>query len=228
LLFTEDKIPFEIDRPSIKLLHTNGLIKKDKDGYVTFWVPFYKKRLYNAFYPYSNGEKSSILRSFVTSELFDSNNVLNFDKLIIGYKEYVKRRGFSVFREKHEQGNYKSIKESALIYSFETYIQAFIQVIEGKSYREANTGLGRTDLIINIKSTEYLIETKIYYYEKQFQTGKNQLAYYCNSLALKKGVYLVYCPNDITYPEAVKEQIEIIDGVEISTYLVEYDEETWK
>ncbi len=26
LLFTEDKIPFKIDRPSIKLLHTNGLI----------------------------------------------------------------------------------------------------------------------------------------------------------------------------------------------------------
>ncbi|MEA3445748.1 MAG: AAA-like domain-containing protein, partial [Bacteroidota bacterium] len=57
LLFTEDKIPFKIDRPGIKLLYTNGLIKKDRDGSVTFWVPFYKKRLYDAFYPYSNGEK---------------------------------------------------------------------------------------------------------------------------------------------------------------------------
>ena len=39
LLFTEDKIPFKIDRPSIKYLHTNGLIRKDEDGFVTFWVP---------------------------------------------------------------------------------------------------------------------------------------------------------------------------------------------
>ena len=51
LLFTEEKIPFEIDRENIKSLHINGLIKEDENGYVTFWVPFYKKRLYNAFYP---------------------------------------------------------------------------------------------------------------------------------------------------------------------------------
>src|SRR5690606_1980982 len=63
LLFTENKIPFVIDQSSIKLLHTNGLIKDEGDGFVTFWVPFYKKRLYNAFYPYTNGEKTGILRS---------------------------------------------------------------------------------------------------------------------------------------------------------------------
>ncbi|MCI4651593.1 hypothetical protein [Phaeodactylibacter sp.] len=65
LLFTEDKIPFKIDRPSIKYLHTNGLIRKDEDGFVTFWVPFYKKRLYDAFYPYTNGEQKRITRSIM-------------------------------------------------------------------------------------------------------------------------------------------------------------------
>ncbi len=227
LLFTEDKIPFKIDRPAIKLLHTNGLIKDDGEGYVTFWVPFYKKRLYDAFYPYTNGEKTGILRSIVTDELFDNQGNIKFNALIGGYKEYVKRRGFNVFREKDENGNYKSIKESALIYSFETYIQAFLQMVSGKSYREADTGLGKSDLIINVKNKEYLIETKIYYYETQFLEGKKQLAYYCKSLGLKKGVYLVYCPNDIKYPETVKEQTEIIDNVEIATFLIEYDETKW-
>ncbi len=227
LLFTEDEIPFKIDRPSIKLLHTNGLIKKDKNGYVTFWVPFYKKRLYDAFYPYTNGEKTNILRSFVLSELLDNQGNIKLDTLIGGYKEYVKRRGFNAFREKDENGNYKSIKESALIYSFETYIQAFLQVVGGKSYREADTGLGKSDLIINVKSKEYLIETKIYYYETQFLDGKKQLAYYCNSLGLNKGIYLVFCPNNIKYPETVKEQTEIINNVQISTFLIEYDETKW-
>lgn len=70
LLFTEEKIPFKIDRPSIKLLHTNGLIKKDEDGFVAFWVPFYKKRLHDAFYPYSNGEQRLITRSIYAPEFF--------------------------------------------------------------------------------------------------------------------------------------------------------------
>ncbi|MEA3445747.1 MAG: AAA-like domain-containing protein [Bacteroidota bacterium] len=227
LLFTEDKIPFKIDRPGIKLLYTNGLIKKDRDGSVTFWVPFYKKRLYDAFYPYSNGEKSNILRNFIVRDLFDTNNNLIFDELIRGYKEHVKRRGFNAFREKDEKGKYKSIKESALIYSFETYIQAFLQVVDGKSYREADTGLGKSDLIINVNSEEYLIESKIYYYETQFLKGKNQLAYYCKSLGLGKGLYLVFCPNDVDYPETIIEQTETIEKVEISTYLILYDESKW-
>ena len=234
LLFTEDKIPFKIDRESIKLLHTNGLIRKDENGFVTFWVPFYKKRLYDAFYPYSNGEKTSILRSIAVSELFDSNNKLKLDKLITGYKEFVKRRGFNVFREKDEKGNYKSIKESALIYSFETYIQAFLQVVDGKSYREADTGLGKSDLIININSEEYLIETKIYYYESLFLKGKKQLAYYCQSLGLSKGIYLVFCPNDVNYSKSIIEQTEAIEipqmsglTVEISTFLIDFDDTKW-
>lgn len=227
LLFTEDKIPFEIDRESIKVLHTNGLLQKDENGHVTFWVPFYKKRLYKSFYPYTNGEKASILRNIVTEGLFDEKGQLHLNQLIKGYKEYVKRRGFNVFREKDENGKYQSIKESALIYSFETYIQAFLQVVDGKSYREADTGLGKSDLIINVKSIEYLIESKIYYYENQFLKGKNQLAYYCKSLGLQKGIYLVFCPNDIKYPASIKEQTELIESVEITSFLIEFDENKW-
>jgi hypothetical protein len=227
LLFTEDKIPFKIDRPSIKLLHTNGLIKDDGKGFVTFWVPFYKKRLYDAFYPYTNGEQRVISRTIYAPEYFTETGDLKIEKLIDTYKEYVKRRGFNPHREKDENGNYKSIKEAALIYSFETYIHAFITQTDGKIYREAHTGLGKSDIIVNVNNKEYLIETKIYYAPKQFADGKKQLAYYCKSLGLNKGVYLVYCPNDIKYPEFVNEQTETINNTEISTYLIEYDETKW-
>ena len=225
MLFTENKVPYKIDRPSIKLLHANGLIKKDKDGFVEFWVPFYKKRLYDAFYPYSNGEQKNIWRSIVVSELFSPSGQINIRLLVNSYKEYVKRRGFNAWREKDETGNYKSIKEAALIYSFETYIQAFLQMIKAKSYREADTGLGKSDLIVNIKGDEYLFESKIYYYESRFLEGMEQLAYYCNSLGLKHGVYLVFIPNNIRITEAVKDQNKTINNVEIETFLVPYDEE---
>ena len=192
-----------------------------------WYLPFYKKRLYSAFYPYTNGEKATILRNIATDGLFDEKGQLQLNQFIKGYKDYVKRRGFNVFREKDENGKYQSIKESALIYSFETYIQAFLQVVDGKSYREADTGLGKSDLIINVKSIEYLIESNIYYYESQFLKGKNQLAYYCKSLGLQKGIYLVFCPNDVKYPLSIKEQTEVIENVEITSFLIEFDDTKW-
>ena len=227
LLFTDDEIPFEIDRESIKLLHTNGLIKKDKYGFVTFWVPFYKKRLYKAFYPYTNGEKKRISRTIFAEEFFTEKGDLKIRKLIDTYKDYVKKRGFKPFMHKDETGNYKSLKESALIYSFETYITAVVSQLEGKIYREADTGLGKSDMIINFNNNEILIETKVYYAPKQFKEGKKQLAYYCKSLGLEAGIYIVFSPNNIKYPNTVKEQTEKINEIEITSYLIEYDETKW-
>ncbi len=227
LLFTNAKIPFKIDRPSIKLLHTNGLIKKDKDGYVTFWVPFYKKRLYDAFYPYMNGEQKEIGLTYIPSDFYDENKQFNISKFVENYKNYVKRRGFKPYMEKDENGNYKSIKESALIYSFETFISAIVLELSGKIYREADTGLGKSDMIINIDNHEYLIETKVYSGVKRFETGKEQLAYYAKSLNLDKAIYLVYIVNRARRGETVKEQTEVINDIEITTFLIEYDDTKW-
>ncbi len=227
LLFTEDKIPFKINKPHIKFLHTNGLIKEDENGYVKFWVPLYRKTVYDAFYPYTNGEQRQISRTIFAEEYFTETGDLKLEKLIENYKAYIKRRGFNPHREKDENGNYKSIKEAALIYSFETYIHAFVNELEGKIYREANTGLGKSDMIINVRGQELLIETKVYNSPSQFSKGKKQLAYYCKSLGQTKGIYLVYCPNDIKYPANVIEQTEQINDIEISTYLIEYDENKW-
>ncbi len=227
LLFTEDEIPFDIDRPSIKFLHTNGLIKDDGNGNVAFWVPFYKKRLYKAFYPYSNGEKKQIVRSVFAEEYFDKDGAFKMGKLISSYKAYIKRRGFKVFMEKDDRGNYVSLKESALIYSFETYIDAVVAELNGKIYREADTGLGKSDMIINFEGDEFLIETKIYYSQSKFINGKKQLSYYCKSVGQQKGVYLVFCPEGIKYPDTVREGKEKVDGVTIETYLVYYDENKW-
>ncbi len=227
LLFTDDEIPFIIDRESIKLLYTNGLIKKDKYGFVAFWVPFYKKRLYNAFYPYTNGEQHQISRTIYAPDYLSEIGELKIEKLIGTYKDYVKRRGFKVYMQKDKNGNYKSLKESALIYSFETYISATMQELNGKIYREANTGLGKSDMIINIANKEFLIETKVYYSPGKFIKGQDQLAYYCKSLGLKKGIYLVFCPTDIYYPDVVKEETKNIENIEIITYLIKYDETKW-
>jgi hypothetical protein len=111
------------------------------------------------------------------------------------------------------------------MYSFETYIQSFLQVFKGKSYLEAHVALGRSDLIINILNNEYVIEAKIFYNITQFAEGKTQLAYYAKSLGLSKGVYLVFVNATVNHP-GLSESREALEGVEIATYIVRYDLET--
>lgn len=227
LLFIERTIPFAIGRKAIKELYAAGLIKKDINGNVEFWVPLYKKRLFDEFFPYSNGEADRIAGNIPLYDIvLDEKKEFHLDKLIENYKEYIARRSFRPFREKDEvSGEYKSIPEAVMVYSFETYIQSFLQMINAKSYREAQASLGNTDILIHLYGKEYLIEVKVYRYDKQFQDGKKQLAYYCKSLGLNEGVYLVFVPNNILYPERAKEGVENIEGVAIKVFLVRYDEE---
>ena len=223
LLFQEKAIQFDIDKENIKVLYTNGIIKPDKDNNIEFWVPLYKKRLYKAFYPNTNGENIEIQLKLPIHEFINEEGLLNIPKFIEHYKKYVKRRSFRYFREKDKEGNFKSIKEAALLYSFETYIQSVLQMLGGKSYREADIGLGKSDLVININSREQLIESKIYYYPKQFLDGRNRLAYYCTRLGLDEAIYLVFLRNDAYKADVLKESVMEIEGVVIHTYIVEYD-----
>ena len=111
-----------------------------------------------------------------------------------------------------------------MVYSFETYLQAFLQMVGAKSYREAQASLGNSDLIINISNQEYLIETKIYRFPKQFEEGKKQLAYYAKSLGLKAATYLVFLPNTVKYRAKATEGTAIFKGISVQTYIVPYDE----
>ncbi|MDX2246017.1 MAG: ATP-binding protein [Bacteroidia bacterium] len=226
LLFTEEPYPFRINDPATRFLHIHGLIRDDGEGKITFWVPLYKKALLDAFYPYTNGEKKQIIQNIAPWNYFSPEGILDMAKVIAEYKAYVKRRSFKYFREKDENGQYVSIKEAALMYSFETYIQAFLLACGGKSYLEPHAGPGRADLILNLENREYVIEAKIYRYPKQFQDGKKQLARYIHSLGLAEGWYLVFVPEGLNYTQLrIAEAVETWEGVVIHTALVFYNED---
>ena len=222
LLFTETKIPFQIYNERIKELYVNGIITFDTDNFITFNVPLYQKCLHAAFYPDMNGEGKTIQKNINAKDYFDASDILNLDKVIEEYKAYALRRGFSHFREKDDKGKYISIKEAGLVYSFETYINAFLGVVRGKSYLEAHAALGRTDLLINVRGHEQVVEAKVYQNITQFEDGKIQLTYYLNRLGLKKGYYLVFVDSEVTHEDVI-EADEMIDGILIKTYLVRYD-----
>ena len=189
------------------------------------WVPLYKKRIYKAFYPYTNGERGYFFNQLANFFDLVEGGKINFDFLIDNYKNYVKRRSFKAFREKDETtGKYKSIKEAALKYSFETYISLFLERIEAKSYLEADTGLGRSDLLVNYRGQEYVIETKVYRDSYQAKKGLKQLAYYCQSVNIPEGLYLLFASNTLKVM-GVEEGVREVDGIRIRVYIVQYDEE---
>ncbi len=179
-----------------------------------------------AFYPYMNGEGERIGKMVDGDDYFTENGLLLIDKVIESYKKYALRRSFKYFREKSKNGKYLlTLKEATLVYSFETYLNAFLAVVEGKSYIEAQTALGRTDLLINVNNQEFVIEAKIYSDITQFKKGKKQLAYYAKSLSLDSAIYLVFLESDIKN-DKITEIPETIDDVLIKTYLVPYNLET--
>jgi hypothetical protein len=222
LLFEDVNIRFHINRPEIKVLFVNGIIAKDTDGNVCFRVPLYQKCLYMAFYPYMNGEGKRIGSTIVVEDYFDDKGSLLIDKVIDSYKKYALRRKFRYFREKNKHGRYMTLKEATLVYSFETYLTAFLDMVDGKTYIEAQTGVGRTDLLINVNQEEFVVEAKVYSDIVKFKRGKKQLAQYVKSLSLTSGIYLVFVESEISN-DKVTEDPEIEDGILIKTYLVPYN-----
>ena len=162
LLFKDIKIRFQINREAIKTLYVNGIIKKGEDGSVYFRVPLYQKCLHEAFYPFTNGEADRIGSTINVDEYFSPEGDLYIEKVIENYKKYALRRKFKYFREKNKRGRYVTLKEATLVYSFETYLNAFLSMVDGKTYLEAHTGVGRTDLIITVNNEEFVVEAKVY------------------------------------------------------------------
>ncbi|MDZ7877737.1 MAG: AAA-like domain-containing protein [Saprospiraceae bacterium] len=222
LLFTEDKVEFQIYRENIKELHVNGIIAPDEDGYITFRVPLYRKCLYKAFYPYTNGEAKRIGSTIDIDEYFSPEGGLYIEKVIQNYKIYALRRKFRYFKEQDKHGQYVTLKEATLVYSFETYLNAFLSMVDGKTYLEAHTGIGRTDLIITVNNEEFVVEAKVYSDIVKFRRGKKQLAQYAKSLNLPFAIYLVFVESEVTNPTVVEIE-ELVDGILIKTHLVPYN-----
>ena len=111
------------------------------------------------------------------------------------------------------------------MYSFETYIAAFLGVVDGTSYIEAHANLGRTDMIINIDGQEAVIESKVYQNITQFNKGKGQVAYYAERMGLTTATYLVFVDSEVTHKD-VLESVDVIKDITVTTYLVRYDLKT--
>jgi len=211
VLFGEAPIPFLIYDEQMKFLYSHGVIAKDPTGNVDVAIPLYKNALITAFHPRINGETKHYTSPSERFEEFYSATGLDIDKIIRHYIHYVQRRGFRAF-------DTENLKESACHYSFDAFINFFIERLGGKTFMEVPSGRGRIDTLIVYQDNAYVIEVKIWSDVFYYQKGKRQLAAYAKSEGLPEGFYVVFSSQH-QESDTLFEQEEI-DGVKIFTYVV--------
>jgi hypothetical protein len=226
LLFQEKEISFDMGYESLRFLHSQGVIRDNGLGKVEFWVPLYKKKLYKSFSPDFNGEPKYFFSKKDQGEYLDENNQIKLDELIHNFKDYVQERSFKHFMERRADGSYERLKEAAAGYAFSTYLESFIRTIKGRVYYESNTGLGRTDMVINYMNKEYVLEFKVCSDRFQFKRGKKQVSYYARKRNLTEAYYVVFASERERIKKFLFEEEENIEGVTVKTFLIWYDEET--
>jgi len=226
LLFTEEEIEFDLSYPHIRYLYTQGVIKENVNKKISFGVPLYKKKLYKAFCPFFNGESSYFFVKKDQTEYLDSNNKFDLNELITNFCDYVKERSLKHFMDRNPDGSYERLKEAAAGYAFSTYIEHFVASLRGKIYYESNTGLGKTDMLINAMDHEYLVEFKVFSDGFNFKKGKAQVAYYAKNRKLPEAHYVVFASTLYKQKKnIIKESVETTDNITIYTRIIWYDEE---
>ena len=82
---------------------------------------------------------------------------------------------------------------------------------------EVATGAGKMDLLILHNQRKYIVETKIWRGNVRYEAGKKQLAAYLKTEGVSRGYYVVF--DHRRNPEQ-RVQTEIVDGVEIRSYVI--------
>jgi len=211
LLFTEKTITFNKHKESIKFLSSQGVIQEGEDGNIQFWVPLYKKVLYTYFSPDFNGEGRYFYGNNDPYIFYDEETqTIKLKELINMFKQYVKERSFKHFMDRSADGSYERLKEAAAGYAFSTYIENYVRILRGNTYYEADSGLGRTDMIINALNHEYIIEFKVFSDKFNYQRGKQQVSYYAQARNLTEAYYVVFAAKKYQHIEYLKDSEEII------------------
>jgi hypothetical protein len=210
MLFSGEPIPFTVHETDIGYLYANGVVE-NVNGQVDIDVPLYKKALLKALRPTINGESEYYVSAHDTFGEYTAGGELNLNAILQKYTEYVTQRGFRAFDTDH-------LKEGAWHYSLDGFINFFIERLGGRTFVEAPSGRGRTDIMILWRNQKYIIETKIFSDHSYFENGKRQLAAYLKTEGLDAGHYVVFSKK---HTEAdVLEQEEEIEGRRIHTRII--------
>lgn len=206
VLFNGRSFPYNPDSHAIDIGTMFGFIK-EADGAVAVANRIFETRLYNLFLA------EDMLKNGVNTTVFTDRNQFIRD----GYldMDLVMAKFVRHFTEIYGNSDASFIEENGRRL-FLLYLKPIINGA-GNYYIEARTrNLRRTDVIVDYRGRQYVIEMKIWHGEEYNRRGEIQLSEYLAEYHLEKGYLLSFCFNKNKTPgiQTVKYgEMEIVEAI---------------
>ena len=194
MLFLGERVVFNPDNSAIDIACMFGFMKSE-NGSLRVANRIFETRLYNLFL--SEEEVSSKIFSEAVADRnqFIQNGILNMELLL---ERFVVHWG-----DLYHSADEKFIEENGRKF-FLLYLKPVINGV-GNYYIEARTrDRGRTDVIVDYRRRQYIVEIKIWRGEEYNRRGEEQLVAYLESYHAQKGYLLSFNFNKNKVP-GVKE-----------------------
>ncbi|MCD7955410.1 MAG: ATP-binding protein [Lachnospiraceae bacterium] len=186
LLFQGQRIPFNIDDPVTNLLYMFGYVK-NADGSMQIANRVFETRLYNYFLMTEEAAGVEIFQLGVQEKSqFIRYGKLDMDHLLAKFVEY--------FDDIYGDRDEKFVEDEGRRY-FMLFLKPIINGT-GNYYVEARTrNRKQTDLIVDYRGTQHIVELKIWHGNEYNERGEKQLSEYLDYYHLDKGYMLSFCFN---------------------------------
>ena len=182
ILFQGKSFPYNPDNHSIDIGMMFGFVKEE-DGMVSIANRIFETRLYNLFLSEELMENETYQAGFMERNLFVKNGFLDMDMVL---EKFVKH-----FTDVYNDNDTAFIEENGRRL-FLLYLKPIINGT-GNYYIESRTrNLRRTDVIVDYRGRQYIIEMKIWRGDEYNRRGQEQLARYLDEYHLDKGYLLSF------------------------------------
>lgn len=182
ILFNGHAFPYNPDIPVIDIGVMFGFLK-EKNEQVVVANRIFETRIYNYFLSEEIIRQAKNQQPISDKNQFIENGFLNMDRVMLKFLEYftsVYRDSDSVFIEENGRR------------LFLLYLKPIINGV-GNYYVEARTrDMTRTDVVVDYRGRQYIIEMKIYHGEEYNRRGEDQLVSYLENYHLEKGYLLSF------------------------------------
>lgn len=194
MLFFGERIIYNPDNAAIDIASMFGFVK-NKNGSMQVANRIFETRLYNLFLSEEELSNKTFSAAATDKNQFIENGILNMELLL---EKFIVHWG-----DLYHSENQKFIEENGRKF-FLLYLKPIINGV-GNYYIESQTrDRGRTDIIVDYRGRQYIIEIKIWRGDEYNKRGETQLAAYLDAYHVQKGYMLSFNFNKNKIP-GVKE-----------------------
>jgi hypothetical protein len=156
-------------------------------------------------------EISEIQNIAAGNRLEDQNGNLDFRIVLQKFQDFVKAKGPQVI--KHP--NFREATAQLLILS---YLDLLVNG-KGWTFREVQSGEGRIDVLCCYKQQKEVVELKLWYGERRYEEGLEQLVTYLESERLDRGYLVVFDRREISPREYTFAELQL-SGKKIQAWVI--------